>query len=129
MQAVLNAEKTYDVYLYILNLLVLLGDKPESLLAKNRAILALKSNEDLEYASLRKSVNFDGKMAFVNKLYNESIKENPHVLEYVAKINKTLEDDLAIVKYLIKNVMHGLTLLNSMLFQMFSVMSFKTLFL
>lgn len=105
IQTLLDAERTYDIYLYLLNLLVLLQGKSDSVLAKNRALLAIKNTKDLEFLSLKRSVNFDQDPTLINKLYNEAIKNNAHVKEYVEKVNKTLEDDLAIVKYLIKNVL------------------------
>jgi N utilization substance protein B len=77
LQTILDAERTYDVYLYILNMLVLLGNKPDSVLYSNRVIKSLSLNKDLEVISLKRSVSLE---------------------------NKTVEDDLAVVKYLVKNV-------------------------
>ena len=104
-QTLIDAEKTYDIYLCLLNLLVLLASKPGSVLAKNRAILALKATEDLETYSLRRSVNAMVEPALVNRLYNEAIGGNAHVEAYLAQVNKTREDDLALVKYLVKNIL------------------------
>ncbi len=104
LQILLDAEKTYQVYLYILNLLVGLQDKNGSALASNRAILALKNNKDLEYLTLKYGAKLDGEQITINRLYDEALKNNPHVLEYKGIVNKTLEDDLSVVKYLIKNV-------------------------
>lgn len=105
IQALLDAERTYDVYLYLLNLLVALGEKSDSVLSKNKAILALKNTKDLEFLSLKRSVNFDNESSLINKLYNEAVKGNPHIKEYLDKVNKTTEDELAIVKYIIKNIL------------------------
>ncbi|MCP9769110.1 transcription antitermination factor NusB [Lacihabitans sp. LS3-19] len=106
LQSVLDAEKVYDLYLYLMNLLPEIAQKYEGKgsLAKNRVIAAIKINKDLEHISLKRSINWENERIFINKIYNEALKTNAHVLEYEAIINKTLEDDLAIVKYIIKNV-------------------------
>lgn len=103
-QTLIDAEKTYDIYLYILNLLVLLGSKSDSVLEKNKAIAALASAKELEFYSLKRSVSLENESSLVNKLYNEAVKGNAHVAEYLSIVNKTREDELAIVKYIVKNI-------------------------
>jgi N utilization substance protein B len=104
LQSVLDAEKVYDLYLYLMNLLPEIAQKHEGSLSKNRVIAAIKSSKDLEYISLKRSINWENERTFINSICKESLKANAHVLEYEAIVNKTLEDDLAIVKYIIKNV-------------------------
>lgn len=104
LQTLIDAEKTYDIYLYILNLLVLLAAKSDSVLGKNKVIAALKSTKELEFYSLKRSVSLENESSLVNKLYNEAIKGNAHVAEYLSIVNKTQEDELAIVKYIVKNI-------------------------
>ncbi len=103
-QTLIDAEKTYDIYLYILNFLVLLGSKSDSVLKKNRVISTLKSTKELEFYSLKRSVSLENESSLINKLYNEAIKGNAHVAEYLAVVNKTGEDELSIVKYIVKNI-------------------------
>lgn len=103
-QTLIDAEKTYDIYLYILNLLVLLAAKSDSVLGKNKAIAALKSAKELEFYSLKRSVSLDNESSLINKLYNEAVKGNTYIAEYQAIVNKTREDELAIVKYIVKNI-------------------------
>ncbi len=103
-QTLIDAEKTYDIYLYILNLLVLLAAKSDSVLGKNKVITALKGAKELEFYSLKRSVSLENESSLVNKLYNEAVKGNAHVAEYLSVVNKTREDELAIVKYIVKNI-------------------------
>jgi transcription antitermination protein NusB len=111
-QSLIDAEKVYDFYLQFLLLLVVLANKNEndtksespSGLHKNKIIAALKSDKTLEYQWLKRNITWDGDEVFINKLYREAIKSNSKVLEYSAIMNHSLEEDLAIIKYLIKNV-------------------------
>jgi N utilization substance protein B len=105
LQTILDAERTYDVYLFILNILVLLGKKPDSVLARNRVLTALAASKELEVISLKRSVSLENESSMINKLYSEAIKSNTHVQTYLDIVNKTLEDDLAIIKYIVKNVL------------------------
>ncbi len=104
VQTLIDAEKTYDIYLYILNLLVLLATKSDSVLGKNKVITALKSTKELEFNSLKRSISLENESSLINKLYNEAVKGNAHVAEYLSTVNKTQEDELAIVKYIVKNI-------------------------
>lgn len=103
-QALIGAEQVYNIYLYILNLLALLSEKSNSVLYQNKALKAIRESKDLTALSLKRSVSLDDESSMVNKLYSEAVKSNTYVEEYAQKVNKTTEDDLAIVKYLIKNV-------------------------
>ena len=107
LQSILDAEKVYDLYLYLLTFLVEVAPKFEGKgsIATNKAIAALKSSKDLEYLSLKRSINWEKERIFVNKVYNEALKSNAHIEEYDKIVNKTSEDDLAIVKYIIKNIL------------------------
>jgi transcription antitermination protein NusB len=107
LQSQIDAEKVYEQYLMLLQLLVELSAKfPEdSNFHKNKAIKVLAASKELEYQCLRKSVNWESERANVNKIYNEALKKNLHVREYEEKINRTFEEELAIVKYVIKNVL------------------------
>ncbi len=102
----IDAEKVYDIYLYILKLLVEISLKYPSneSLGKNKAIKAIANSKDLDYQCIKRGISWENERIFINKIYNEVLKNNEHLLEYSAKVNQTLEDHLAIVKYIIKNV-------------------------
>ena len=106
-QSVLDAEKVYDLYLYLLNLLSEIALKFDGVgkLSTNKVILAIRNSKELEHLSLRRSINWENERIFVNRVYNEALKANSHLQDYEAIVNRTTEDDLAIVKYLIKNVL------------------------
>lgn len=106
LQSVLDAEKVYDIYLYLLNLLSEIGQKFDGIgkLSTNKVILAIRNSKDLEHLSLKRSINWDNERIFINRVYNEALKGNAHLEEYQVIVNRTTEDDLAIVKYIIKNI-------------------------
>jgi N utilization substance protein B len=96
----------YDIYLYLLNLLSEIGHKYDGKgkLSTNKVILAIRNSKDLEHLSLKRSINWGNERIFINSIYNEALKDNAHLEEYEAIVNRTTEDDLAIVKYIIKNI-------------------------
>ena len=106
LQSVLDAEKVYDIYLYLLNLLSEIGHRYDGKgkLSTNKVILAIRNSKDLEHLSLKRSINWGNERIFINSIYNEALKDNAHLEEYEAIVNRTTEDDLAIVKYIIKNI-------------------------
>lgn len=101
----INAEKVYDSYLYLLNFLVELYSKSGSVLSVNKLLRDLSKNNDLNYLSNKRSVTFEHHSAVVNKLYTEAVVNNKHINKYLAIVNKTGKDDLAIVRYIIKNIL------------------------
>ncbi|MCA0363735.1 MAG: transcription antitermination factor NusB [Bacteroidetes bacterium] len=106
LQIILDAEKVYDLYIYLLALLIEISlkfDTP-SAMTKNKVILALKSSKDLEYQMLKRSINWENERVFVTRIYNETLKNNPHIQEYLEKVNHSAEEDVAILKYIIKNI-------------------------
>jgi transcription antitermination protein NusB len=107
LQSVLDAEKVYDIYLYLLNLLSEIGHKFEGSgkFSSNKVILAIRNSKELEHISLKRSINWDNERIFINRIYNEALKNNSHLQDYEAIVNRTLDDDIAIVKYLIKNIL------------------------
>ncbi len=106
LQIILDAEKVYDLYIYLLALLIEIAQKFEapSAMTKNKVILALKSSKDLEYQMLKRSINWENERVFVTRIYNETLKNNPHIQEYLEKVNHSAEEDVAILKYIIKNI-------------------------
>ncbi len=105
-EIVLDAEKVYDLYLYILVMLIELQKRfPKgSNLSKNRVLFSLRDAKNLQQNALKRGINFDNETTFITKIFSETLAKNPHIEEYEAKINATTEDDLAILKYIVKNI-------------------------
>ncbi|MBK6978264.1 MAG: transcription antitermination factor NusB [Cytophagaceae bacterium] len=106
LQIVLDAEKVYDLYIYLLALLLEIAPRFEggSAMSKNKVLAALKASKELEHQMLKRSINWENERAFVSRIYNETLKNNPHILEYSGKVNHSSEEDTAVLKYIIKNI-------------------------
>ncbi len=113
LKAISDAEKVYDIYLKLLQLYLELAavasrdnskELPSSL-HQLKILDKLAHTTDFENQLLRRSIGFEKEAVFVNKLYREAIKENAKYLEFRAKQNHTAEDELALIKYLLKNVL------------------------
>ena len=105
-EIILDAEKVYDLYLYILSMLIELQKKfPKgSNFSKNRVLFSLRDSKNLQQNTLKRGINFENEPAFITKIFAETLAKNPHIEEYEVKVNATTEDDLAILKYVVKNV-------------------------
>jgi len=109
---VIEAERVYELYLQILLLFLELGKRAnqdsngegKSKLIDNQVIKALSQDKSLEVLCSRRSISLGNEQVFVVKLYREVIRSNDRYQEYVSKTNHTLEEDFAILKYLLKNV-------------------------
>lgn len=109
---VIEAERVYELYLQILLLFIELGNRAnqdnngeeKSKLSDNQVIKALCQEKSLEILCSRRSISMGNEQVFVAKLYREVIRLNDRYQEYVSKTNHTLEEDFAILKYLLKNV-------------------------
>lgn len=109
---VLEAERVYDLYLQILLLFIELADRAnldsssdaKSKFSDNQLIKALKVEKTFETQCIRRSVSLNNEQVMVAKLYREVIRSNERYVEYISKVNHTLEEDFAILKYLLKNV-------------------------
>lgn len=109
---VIEAERVYELYLQILLLFIELGNRAnqdstgdaKSKLIDNQVIKALRQEKSLEILCSRRSVSMVNEQVFVAKLYREVIRSNDRYKEYTSKTNHTLEEDFAILKYLLKNV-------------------------
>ena len=110
-KSVQEAETAYDTYLLLLQLLVEIANLAEPTeqlngrfkLANNKIVKKLKALKNLEYLLLRRNLSLDSD--FVQKLYREAIKNNERYDEYIAETSHTDEEDHAILKYLLKNVL------------------------
>jgi N utilization substance protein B len=109
---VIEAERVYELYLQILLLFIELADRAnqdgsnedKSKFAENQIIKALRLEKTFETQCIRRSVSLNNEQVFVAKLYREVIRSNERYKEYISKSNHTLEEDFAILKYLLKNV-------------------------
>ncbi|AFK01903.1 NusB antitermination factor [Emticicia oligotrophica DSM 17448] len=109
----IEAERVYELYLQILLLFIDIADRSiqdgngsdaKSKFSDNQIVKALRAEKVLETQAIRRSVSLSNEQVFVAKLYREAIRSNERFKEYVSKINHTLEEDFAILKYLLKNV-------------------------
>lgn len=109
---VIEAERVYELYLQILLLFIELADRANQdgsnedklKFADNQIIKALRLEKTFETQCIRRSVSLNNEQVFVAKLYREVIRSNERYKEYISKSNHTLEEDFAILKYLLKNV-------------------------
>jgi transcription antitermination protein NusB len=109
---VIEAERVYELYLQILLLFIEIADRAnldttsdfKSKFADNQIIKALRLERNLETQCIRRSVSMSNEQVLVAKLYREVIRSNERFVEYASKVNHTLEEDFAILKYLLKNV-------------------------
>lgn len=108
----IEAERVYELYLQILLLFLELSKRAnqdsngegKSKLIDNQVIKALSQEKSLEVLCSRRSISLGNEQILVAKLYREVIRLNDRYQEYVSKTNHTLEEDFAILKYLLKNV-------------------------
>ena len=109
----IEAERVYELYLQILLLFIDIADRSiqdgngsdaKSKFSDNQIVKVLRAEKVLETQAIRRSVSLSNEQVFVAKLYREAIRSNERFKEYVSKINHTLEEDFAILKYLLKNV-------------------------
>jgi transcription antitermination protein NusB len=107
LQCLADAEKVYDIYLYLITLLFELAAKfpANSGLYNNKIVKVLGESKELESLALKRGVKWEDERIFINKVYNEALKNNPHIIEYNEKVNHTLDEQLGVLKYLIKNVL------------------------
>lgn len=111
-KALWDADFTHVAYLYLLELYVLLAKRATndnkletaSHLGKNRILKVLEENTIFENLKLRNAVSFPMDNPLLKELYVDVLKKNERYLEYCSKINHTDEEELAILKYMMKNV-------------------------
>ncbi len=106
-------EKTYDVYAFLLALIVELSDRAaqlrdpfdQSTLADNRLVKALAQDESYQDLVMRRKASWEDEKSFVTKFYKEHLLGNSQYREYCASTNHSLEADFALIKYMIKNIL------------------------
>ena len=109
-QMLIEAEKIFDRYLSILNLLVDFSEMAEedtktdhSNFVKNLLIHTLKFNENLESVTLRRNIRWDDK-AEVRNWFKEIVRKDEAYQSYVNLDKPDFEEDKKIVQHLVKNV-------------------------
>lgn len=107
-----EAESVYDIYLEILALYVELAKRAEldkkfegiSRLSDNNIVRALEENKEFTNLCLRRNINWTDDAAFVTKVYREAVRENNKYATYSQKSVHSVEEDLALLKYMLKNI-------------------------
>lgn len=107
-----EAEQVYHLYLQLLMLFVELGKRSKddakheglSRLSDNAIVKALAHSPQLESLLLRRGNNWENEAGLVTKLYREVIRTNQRYIDYCQTSIHSLDDDLALLKYLLKNV-------------------------
>ncbi len=118
-QMVEDVENIYHIYIKKLLLLLELSrtavwdqerrlveiDIPSAKFAQNTVIVALSNLKSLQNEAIRKNIKWDDEeINLVRKLFIEAVLPDKDFLEYLKKQTPSFEDDLAIVKHLLKNI-------------------------
>lgn len=105
-----EAEKIFDRYLSILNLLVLFTEIAEedtktdhSNFVKNLLIHTLKFNEELENVTLRRNIRWDDKSEIRN-WFKELVRKDDEYQQYIKLDNPGFEEDKKIASHIVKNI-------------------------
>ncbi len=106
-----EADKVFEVYLKLLNLYLALSDLAaadkkfggKSRLGDNKLLKELRENSSFELQVLRNDATWTEEREFVRDLY-KVLSSNEKYLTYCERVNHTMEEEIGILKYLIKNV-------------------------
>ncbi|SOE19823.1 NusB antitermination factor [Spirosomataceae bacterium TFI 002] len=112
LKALKEVDKVYEQYLTILQLFVLLAKEAEedpkknskSHLGKNKILIELAKDEEFEHQLLKRSISFDEEPGFVKRFYKNALLVNNKYIEYCDRVNHTGDEEMAILKYMIKNI-------------------------
>jgi N utilization substance protein B len=107
-----EADKVFDMYAMLLGLYLALAEMAEkdktfegkSKLGSNKLLKELKENKALELMIIRQSFRWETETDFLKSLYNQVLKVNAKYIEYCSKRNHTLEEEIALLKYMVKNI-------------------------
>ena len=107
-----EADKVFEMYVMLLGLylaLAELADKDiehegKSRLSSNKLLKELKENKAFEIMVLKQPFRWDTETDFLKSLYNQVLKVNTKYVEYCSKRNHTLEEEISLLKYMVKNV-------------------------
>ncbi len=105
-----EAEKIFDRYLSILNLLVEFAEIAEedtktdhSNFVKNLLIHSLKFNENLENTTLRRNIKWEDK-AEIRNWFKELVRKDKDYQQYLKLDKPGFEEDKKIVSHIVKNI-------------------------
>ena len=112
LNTIREADKIYEVYYILLGLYaavakIAAADKHKEgkrNLADNKLLKDLVANTTFEVAYLKTGFDWSNHLDFVKELYKTVIKENEKYKAYCEKLNQPLEEELAILKYMAKNI-------------------------
>ncbi len=117
-----QAEKIYNNYLRVIQLLIDLGDmaKPESispgeqktvpvslsapLLQENQAYQKLKGNLILRGELLKRGINWNERRDIVRSIYKNLVQKDPVFLEYAQDPARDLEKDIQLLNHIVKKI-------------------------
>ncbi|MFT5883883.1 MAG: N utilization substance protein B [Arcticibacterium sp.] len=112
IRVIKEADKVFDMYAMLLGLYLALAEMAEkdktfegkSKLGSNKLLKELKENKALELMIIRQSFRWETETDFLKSLYNQVLKVNAKYIEYCSKRNHTLEEEIALLKYMVKNI-------------------------
>jgi N utilization substance protein B len=107
-----DADKVFDVYFKLLSLYLALADLAEkdkehegkSRLGDLRLLKELRIHPEYELGILKRSAKWDDEQEIVRDIYRKVLKVNSKYIEYCSKINHTIEEEINLIKYLVKNI-------------------------
>ncbi|MEM6525395.1 MAG: transcription antitermination factor NusB [Bacteroidota bacterium] len=109
-QMVFDAEKVYDRYIQMLNLLIDLKriaesdeKRDHSNFVKNLLIKSIESNPSRESLSLRKNLDWAGYQSEIRQWFKE-VRNNDKYKAYLSSKNTSFGDDKTIVNYIVKDI-------------------------
>lgn len=110
-QMVLEAEKVYERYLSILNLVLEFADLAESdnkldhgNFVNNAVVTALRSNKSLEEATLRKNISWEKNRSDVRQWFKEQLKADATYINYLKVSAPTFDEDKDMVNRIVKDI-------------------------
>ncbi|MGK0138203.1 MAG: N utilization substance protein B, partial [Algoriphagus sp.] len=112
IRVIKEADKVFDMYIMLLGLYLALAEMAEkdknfdgkAKLGSNKLLKELKENKALELMVIRQSFRWETEVDFLKSLYNQVVKVNGKYIEYCSKRNHTLEEEIALLKYMVKNI-------------------------
>jgi len=112
IRVIKEADKVFDMYTMLLGLYLALAEMAEkdktfegkSKLGSNKLLKELKENKALELMVIRQTFRWERETNFLKSLYNQVLKVNAKYIEYCSKRNHTLEEEIALLKYMVKNI-------------------------
>lgn len=112
LRSLKEADKVFEIYFKLLNLYLVLADlsksdknhEGKSRLSDLKLLQELEADKDFEVQALRMDCSWEDEKDFVRELYNKAFVGNARYTEYCEKVNHTVEEEVALIKYIVKNV-------------------------